>query len=121
MSATEVHLERLLGRKVKDADGKSAGSIEEIAVDDSSGEWLVTEYITGPVGALERLSAYGPGLRLLDLLGAAKSPNGYRIPWDKLDLSDPLRPRLRCRVSDLKRADSSGPPSRSAPRPHRSR
>ncbi|HET8649682.1 MAG TPA: hypothetical protein VFL95_06560 [Gemmatimonadales bacterium] len=119
MTAPEIHLERLLGRKVRDPDGRSAGSIEEIAAEDGSGEWLVTEYITGPVGALERLAAYGPGLWLLGWLGAGKSPNGYRIPWDQLDLSEPEHPRLRCLISELKRADSAGPPGGSPPRAHR--
>ena len=69
MSAREIHLELLLGRPVCDADGRRVGSIEEVKVDTGSGEWRVAEYVTGAVGALERLASAGVGLWLVTLLG----------------------------------------------------
>ena len=105
MSAREIHLELLLGRPVCDADGRRVGSIEEVKVDTGSGEWRVAEYVTGAVGALERLASAGVGLWLVTLLGARKSAGGYRIPWQQLDLTDPVHPRLRCRKAELERAE----------------
>lgn len=103
MTTREIHLEQLLGRKVRDPDGRSAGSIEEVVAEERDGEWVVVEYLTGPEGMLARLSSLQLGLWVVDLLGASKSPGGYRIPWDQLDLSDPTRPRVRCRTRELRR------------------
>jgi sporulation protein YlmC with PRC-barrel domain len=105
VAAREVHLERLIGRTVRDRDGRSAGAVEEIVVEARGDAWVVTEYLTGPAGTLERLASRDIGLWLVGLLGAAKSPGGYRIPWSQLDLSDPVHPRLRCRVDALSRVD----------------
>ncbi|HET8654655.1 MAG TPA: hypothetical protein VFL93_04010 [Longimicrobiaceae bacterium] len=101
MSAREVHLELLIGCKVRDPDGESAGRIEEVEVEERDGKWLVTGYLTGPVGMLARLSSLDLGVWLLGHLGAAKSPGGYHIPWDQLDLADPGNPRVRCPVREL--------------------
>lgn len=102
MSAREIHLERLIGTKVRDAQGGNAGTIEEIVAERRGDDWEVTEVLTGPVGLLTRLSALGIGAWLLDLLGARKSGGGCTIPWQELDLSDPERPKLRCPVSAVR-------------------
>ena len=104
-AAREIHLERLIGRTVRDRDGRSAGAIEEIVAEARGGACVVTEYLTGPAGTLERLASLDLGLWLVGLLGAAKSPGGYRVPWRQLDLSDPVHPRLRCRVDELSRVE----------------
>jgi hypothetical protein len=41
------------------------------------------------------------GRALLSVLPVRGKRGGYRVPWNKLDLSDPLRPRLRCSVDEL--------------------
>lgn len=105
MTTREVHLELLLGRAVHDANGERVGEIEEVRVDTGAGEWQVQEYITGPIGALERLASAELGLWLVGLLGGGKSPAGYRIPWQQLDLTDPRHPRVRCLKAELERAD----------------
>ncbi|HET7320920.1 MAG TPA: PRC-barrel domain-containing protein [Longimicrobiaceae bacterium] len=105
MSAEEVRLELLLGCEVRDADGASAGKIQEILVEERDDEWVVTNYLTGPAGMLARLSSLDIGLWVLGLLGAGKSPGGLRIPWNELDLADPAHPRLLCRVDELQEAD----------------
>jgi hypothetical protein len=38
----------------------------------------------------------------LRLFGAMKAHGGYRVPWDKLDLTEPQKPRLLCPVKELK-------------------
>jgi hypothetical protein len=45
------------------------------------------------------------GLRLLHWLGVGKSNRGYRVPWDKMDLTDPEQPRLRCAKEELERCE----------------
>ncbi|WP_013320691.1 hypothetical protein [Gloeothece verrucosa] len=102
MATREIHLELLLGKPVKDATGKSIGRIEEIRVQQQGNEWVIKEYLIGTIAILERLSAWTVGLGLLHLLGATKIYNGYRVPWEKLDLSDPNHPRLRCTIEELK-------------------
>jgi len=100
--AREVALERLLGRQVRDADGRHAGRVEEVHARRRGGELLVTAYVLGTAGLIERLSL-GPVLRAL--LGTRLYPESarYTIGWDDLDLADPERPRLRGRVAELER------------------
>lgn len=97
----EAHLELLLSRRVVDCDGKAAGRIEEVRAELEGGDWVVTEYLLGPAALLERLSAWSVGLALVRLLGAKSLAAGRRVPWDRMDLSNPQRPRLRCRASEL--------------------
>lgn len=100
--AKEVAFERVLGRQVRDVDGRPAGRLEEVHARRRGGELLVTEYVLGTAGLVERLSL-GPVLRAL--LGAGLYPLAaqYTIAWDELDLSDPDQPRLRGRVTELER------------------
>jgi hypothetical protein len=53
----------------------------------------------GIYAILERLSAWQIGRGVLQLFGA--EAKGYCVPWDKLDLSDPSKPRLKCRLDEL--------------------
>lgn len=98
----ELSFERLLGTKVLDADGRRAGRIEEAHARRRGGEVVVTEYVLGAAGLIERL-ALSPVLRAL--LGTRLYPESarYTIGWEELDLSDPERPRLRSRVAELER------------------
>ncbi|MGO4637048.1 hypothetical protein AB4Z43_01230 [Mesorhizobium sp. 2RAF45] len=61
----------------------------------------VTEYHVGIVAAFERLSASSIGAALLDLVRLRHRKGIYRIAWDKLDISDPARPVLRCSEQEL--------------------
>ncbi|MFN2599312.1 MAG: hypothetical protein ABR563_19255, partial [Pyrinomonadaceae bacterium] len=56
----------------------------------------------------ERLAALSIGRVILGKLGARRGHGGYRVPWDKLDLSDPSRPRLRCPVEELETMSDRG-------------
>ncbi len=87
-----VRVERLLGRRVVDPEGRSVGRIEEIRVARHGHEWQVEEYYLGVYGLLRRLAVWGFGRALL---GAFRRTRPQRIPWDELDLGDPERPRLR--------------------------
>ena len=101
MAKREIHLELLLSKRVTDQEGKPVGRIEEVRAKEQDGEWVVEEYHVGPAALLERLSASGIGGRFLRMAGVRDHP-GYRVPWDKLDLSDPDKPKLLCEVSELK-------------------
>jgi hypothetical protein len=87
-------LDRLIGRVVLDRNGESAGRIQELRVDVRSSSWVVTEYVLGMGGLLERLNV---GLRLV--LGARVKGRTARA--DQIDISDPARPRLTCRRDEL--------------------
>ena len=96
MSRPQVALENLLGRMVLDCDGVKAGRIHDVEVEVRGGECLVREWYLG-VGALrQRL-----GVRALHLLGIRHGLEPVCVPWQQMDLSDPERPRLRCRKDEL--------------------
>jgi sporulation protein YlmC with PRC-barrel domain len=85
-----VHLEVAAGKKVRDADGRIAGRLEEVHADWEGGECVVRYYVIATKGTFV--------LRALNIKGPTKA---YLVPWDRMDWSDPDHPRLTCRVSDL--------------------
>lgn len=95
MSVTEIHLELLLGRRVHDARGRPVGRIEDVAAEREGLDCLVEEFHLGPHALLERLS-----LRLIRIF-RGRSHGIRRVPWDRLDLGDPARPRLTCTLEEL--------------------
>ena len=99
-----LHLEQILGRKVIDIDGKSAGRIEEFRAEDRDGETVITHYLLGRQGLWERLSIPGLAHSALRPLGA-RGEATHKVPWDKMDLSDPKHPKLRCRKDEVEEVD----------------
>ena len=97
----EIQLELLLGKPVQDSTGKTIGLIQEVYAEQQGDEWVILEYLLGPAAILERLSAWRIGQAILPLLSARRTPSGYRIPWDKIDLTDPKKPRLLCSLDEL--------------------
>jgi sporulation protein YlmC with PRC-barrel domain len=102
MAPYELRLESLIGRCVVDVAGDRVGKIEEVRAERQADEWVIVEYLVGAAALAERLSAWSVATKLLELLGARNRHQGYRIPWDKLDLSDPDRPHLTCTIDELK-------------------
>jgi hypothetical protein len=98
MMRRSLRLDRLIGRRVLTANNRPLGRLEECRVEQRGSTWIVTEWVVGPAGLLERL---GLGARLI--VGLSRG-NSYVIRWDQLDLRDPERPRLSCAVEDLRRA-----------------
>ena len=88
----ELHLELLLGRRVRDPFGQVVGRVEEFRADWQDGELVVTEFHVGPAAMLERLAMSATRLPLLRLIPSA-ARKGYRIRWDQIDLSDPRHVR----------------------------
>jgi hypothetical protein len=98
VSEHEVHLERILGRRVLAANGRAIGRLEEVRAERRGAGATVTAYVIGPAGLIERLSA-----GLLPFLGTW---GGYLARWDQLDLRDPERPLLRCALEELQQLSS---------------
>jgi hypothetical protein len=98
-----IRLSQLLGRKVYDRAGGYAGRIEEVrARQNADGICVVEEYLLGRQGLLERLSV----VYLVSALGGYSSPASHRAPWMCIDLSNPKRPQLTCRVEELERLEA---------------
>src|SRR4051812_15663189 len=104
MARRWIHLEQLVGRKVRDSQGAAAGRIQEVHAKTENGQTLVTEYVLGKQGLMERLSISGVSMSILRNLRALQSPaeSSHHVPWKMMDLSDPRRPRLRCTNGQLR-------------------
>lgn len=105
MAKREVNIELILGKRVLAINGKAIGRLEEIHAELEKGECFVKEYRVGSYAVLERLAALSIGREILHLFGAKRRGGGYRVPWDKMDLTDPQKPRLLCSVQELKQIE----------------
>ena len=101
-----LRLQHMLGKKIYDPSGACAGRIEEVVAtwpDKSTCE--VKGYLLGREGWAWRLSIPGLALTFLRALGGVtNSPAEHVVPWDKVDWSDPRRPRLTCTIAKLRAA-----------------
>ena len=89
-------LDRLLGCEVLAPNNTRVGRLEEVRAVESRGALLVTDYVIGAAGLMERL-----GLAVRLLLGFRA--RGYVARWDQLDIRNPARPRLLCEIGELRR------------------
>lgn len=105
MAKQEIHIELLLGQRVRALNGRSIGRLEEVRAEKIQGEVLVQEYLVGSYAGLERLASLNIGRAILRFAGIRKKNGGYRVPWDKLDLSDPTTLRLLCPTGELSTLD----------------
>src|SRR5438270_8508633 len=94
--ANEVSVEHLIGRHVRDSDGKKVGRIEELIAEIRGTDWVVVEVHLGRGALLERLVALST---LVPLIGRLAKPSRKRhsLAWSQLDLTDPDRPRALVR------------------------
>ena len=97
-----VRLEDFLGRPVRDAKGREIGRLHEARARREGDHLVVVDYLVGPAGWLERFSLAGIGREVLGIFGLARS-RGYVVPWQRMDLSQPGRPRCTCRADELER------------------
>ena len=93
----EIRLDRLVGREVYTANHRRLGRLEEFRAERRGTSWIITEYVIGAAGLMERL---GLGVRLIV---GIKRPTGYIARWDQLDLSNADRPTLTCAAESLQR------------------
>jgi len=90
-------LDSIVGREVYAANSRRIGRLHEVRAERRGSTWVITEYVIGAAGLMERL---GLGVRLV--LGFER-PTGYVAHWDQLDISNPRRLILTCAVADLRR------------------
>ena len=102
----ELHVERLLGCRVHDRDGKVLGRLEEIRVDEIDGELVALEFHIGAHAIVERLGGFALQLPFFNHLPVARFE--YRVAWQLMDFSDPRRPRVTCRREELERVKREG-------------
>ena len=93
-----IHAELLVGRRVRDENNKIVGRIEAIRARLRGHDYLVEEYHLGPAAFLEVL-----GISSARMIGLHLAREPKRIPWQKLDLSDPEHPRFRGTREELKK------------------
>lgn len=96
VAGDEIHVELLLGRLVRDINGRKVGRLEEVRAERVGGQLCVVEYLTGGLGAAHRIGLSSLPFAALGLLGLPSGGGGYHIPWKEMDLSDPFHPRTRC-------------------------
>jgi hypothetical protein len=101
----EVPLHALLGRTVRDPDGRKVGRIEElraeIQLQEHGNEYVVSEFHIGSFGAVETLA--GPYIARLLLRRLRFIPYRHHcIPWNRLDLADPRNPRALDTLENLR-------------------
>ena len=105
-SPGEVRLELLVGRRVYDADGECVGRVEEVRAEIDGADHVVREDHVGKLAVAERLLGGGRMMRaLLRHLSGHRLWTGYVVPWRDMDLSDPMRPCVRRKLSELKRLE----------------
>lgn len=91
----KVHVELLLGCRVLDVNDRVVGRIRSIHARRRGRDCVVEEYRIGPAAFLE-----GLGISTARMFGFQWG-KPLCIPWQKLDLTDPEKPRLRCAKEEL--------------------
>jgi hypothetical protein len=100
----EVNVELLLGTKVHDVNGESAGRIEEFRAEQDGKTCRVKAYLIGTSALVERMSAWTLVRPIKHGLKARHIYSIFEVPWQEMDLSDPKRPKLRIAKKDLRHA-----------------
>jgi hypothetical protein len=90
-------VEQLIGVRVRDAQGRVAGRLEEFRATREDKHWVVTEFHLGPAALLKRLA-----IRHLGFAWPRRT-SGYTVRWDQLNLDDPDQPTLTCDIAELTR------------------
>ena len=91
-----LRFDLLMGRRVRDVEGRVVGRLEEVRMERRGGEWVATDFHMGAGAALERFSA--------SVFGVPKNAQrGWSASWDQMDWTDPAGPRVRCRRDELRR------------------
>jgi sporulation protein YlmC with PRC-barrel domain len=105
MIVREIRVSELVGRRVRDPDGRSVGRVEELICEielrPDGRDYVVRELHVGAAGFLEGIAG-GTLLRsLCRTLGRGSGYTRYRVPWEALDLTDVERPRIKIRREEM--------------------
>jgi sporulation protein YlmC with PRC-barrel domain len=90
----EVRFEDLVGKVVHNEHGRPIARIDDVRVEPDGLDYVVTEYILGPVEWQHRLMAFVGELPTVRAMGMGRKPRLRPIPWHWIDLTDPERPQL---------------------------
>jgi sporulation protein YlmC with PRC-barrel domain len=105
MSARTVALSDLLGRVVRDADGRTIGRIEElnaeISLEHGASDYVVTHFSVGRFRSFDLIATGNFVQQLVRRFKRATGYHRYEIPWDWMDLADPTHPRVLRREAEL--------------------
>jgi hypothetical protein len=102
MTAREIQLQHLLGRKARDVDGRPVGRVEEMVVENTDGEFLVLEFHLGSAAVFERILGVARQLPFLKYLPRGRR-TVYCVRWSEMDLADLDHPRVTVRREHLDR------------------
>jgi sporulation protein YlmC with PRC-barrel domain len=94
MNRSEIRFEDLIGRVVQNEHGRPIGRIEDLRVEPDGEDYLVTDFLLGPLEWFARLLAFAGQVPTLRVLGIGRERRIRAIPWHWMDLSDPERPVL---------------------------
>jgi sporulation protein YlmC with PRC-barrel domain len=89
-----VRFEDLVGKTVRNRFGRAIGCIEDVRIEPDGEDYLVTEFLIGPLDRLPRLLAFMGQLPTFRMLGLGRTPQLRPMPWHWIDLSDPELPVL---------------------------
>jgi sporulation protein YlmC with PRC-barrel domain len=95
MPQREVRFEDLIGKTVRNQHGRPIGRIEDARIEPDGDDYLVTDFLLGPLERLPRLLAFFGELPTLRALGIGRTRRPRPVPWHWLDLANPERPVLR--------------------------
>jgi len=101
MKLQRIHAEHLVGRMVYDIDNRRVGRIEEIQMEETERGYFVRSFVLGEKGLLKRLSLRGIAPLFMPAAAEKSVKRAKNIPWQQMNLSNPLKPKLRCGKDEL--------------------
>jgi hypothetical protein len=90
--ADYVRFEDLIGRIVRNSHGRPIGRIEELRVKPDGDEYVVSDFMIGPLARVPRLLGFLSQLPTLRALGIRRRQKFRPFRWNWIDLSDPMHP-----------------------------
>ena len=107
MSPRTIALDQLVGRVVRDADGRRIGRIEEleaeIVLESHGNDYVVTRFGVGRLGPLDTIASARIVQQLVRRIVRTTNYVRYDIPWDWMDLTDVEHPRVTRPERELRR------------------
>jgi sporulation protein YlmC with PRC-barrel domain len=94
MAQRVVKFEDLVGKTVRNQHGRAIGRIEDLRIEPDGEDYLVAEFLIGPLERLPRLRAFIGQLPTFRVSGLGREPRVRPMPWHWIDLSDPEQPVL---------------------------
>jgi sporulation protein YlmC with PRC-barrel domain len=108
VSTRTVSLDELVGRVVRDADGKRIGRIEElkaeIVLERGGNEYVVTRFGVGHWGPFDAIASGHFVQQLVRRITRATHYVHYDVPWEWMDLTDVEHPKVTRAEAELLKA-----------------